>query len=304
MQTLFYVSHDGEDIGPFSKSQIEQKLKAKEVDEQDYVFVEDKDDWVLVADWLKASARPKVVAQMSPSPTEVKKTSEPMKKFEPLQVTQARSAKSEVVRATHGEAQVSMRNDKAGLVSLQIEAPGLQSPSALEIKFIAGPVSQFVVDGPTEGRAGEVIKLTARALDKFGNITQFDDGAKIEAHPPVDGLPAMTFRSGVGSAEIKHSKVEAVEFKITGIQGVHTAKSHRVHFKAGKATRIVVETPKEAQVGQETLIHVKAVDAFGNIDVTFADVVTVKLGGVMSGETQVRLSHGQGSLKLGDKNVG
>lgn len=288
MQKQFYISHDGEDLGPFSKEQIEQKLRSKELVAHDYVFVEDKDDWVMLSEWLKNHEKPKtVVHAVSTTP-----------------VVQPVVVKTEAVRASHGEAQVSMRNDKAGLVSLQVEVKGLQAPTAIEIKFVAGPVHQFTVEGSSEGRVGESVKLTARAMDKFGNLSQFDESAKLDSQPKIESLPTLNFQSGIATFEVKHTKVESVEFKVTGIQGVNTTKSHRVQFKPGKATRIVVETPKEAQVGQETQIYVKAVDAFGNLDLTFNDVVTVKLGGVMNGETEVRLSQGIGTLKLGDKNVG
>jgi hypothetical protein len=302
MQKQFYVSHDGEDLGPFTKEQIEQKVKAKQLFNHDYVFIELKDDWVLLSEWLGQSEKTQEKSPEKPKTVVHAASSTPVMAATAASVPQRQT--TETVRASHGEAQVSMKNDRAGLVSLQVEAKGLQSPTAIEIKFVAGPVHQFSIEGSMEARAGEPLRLTARAMDRFGNLSQFDETARLESQPRIDGLPTLTFKSGVASFEVKHTKIEPVEFKVTGIQGVNTTKSHRVNFKAGKAARIVVETPKEAQVGQETVIHVKAVDAFGNLDVTFSDVVTVKLGGVMHGETEVRLNQGVGSLKLGDKNVG
>lgn len=321
MQISFYVNRDGEDVGPFTREEIERKLKSRELAPHDYVFLEEKDDWVLLSEWLKPAEKTKTVVHQTKSP-DSPESSKPLvtqKKFEPTQVVVSKSARAEVskvesprfesskaellktesVRATHGEAQVSMRNEKAGTVSIQVEAKGLQSPTAIEINFTAGPVDHFVLEGPSEGRVGEPLKLTVRALDRFGNLSQFDETVRLTAQPGVEGLPQVHFRSGVATVEVKHTKVEPVEFSVSGIQGLNTRKSHRVQFKAGRAVRIVVETPKEAQVGQETFIQVKAVDAYGNLDVGFSEVVTVRLGGVMSGQTEVRLSQGVGAVKVG-----
>ena len=48
--TKYYLSHSGQQLGPWSEDEIVQKLKGKEIVWTDYVFDEAKKDWVVLMD--------------------------------------------------------------------------------------------------------------------------------------------------------------------------------------------------------------------------------------------------------------
>ncbi len=46
----FYVSHNGDQLGPWSQPEITKRLKAREISWNDYVFDNTKNDWVFIMD--------------------------------------------------------------------------------------------------------------------------------------------------------------------------------------------------------------------------------------------------------------
>ena len=50
MQASFYVSHAGEQQGPFAKNIIVQMVQEKKLELNDYCYDEIKEDWVFLID--------------------------------------------------------------------------------------------------------------------------------------------------------------------------------------------------------------------------------------------------------------
>lgn len=48
---MYYVSHAGQQMGPWSEGEILQKLKTKALEWSDYIYDEAKTDWVLIMDF-------------------------------------------------------------------------------------------------------------------------------------------------------------------------------------------------------------------------------------------------------------
>lgn len=71
--STFYVSHNGEQKGPWSSQDIVKKLKAQELAWSDYVYDDEKGDWVLFMDHAEFSthfknAPPKAAPTQPPTP--------------------------------------------------------------------------------------------------------------------------------------------------------------------------------------------------------------------------------------------
>ncbi len=65
MQTQFYVYINGQQEGPFSVKEVEHKLKAGDMAPSDFIYVEDKADWISIVDFgpltdLAKKASPKI----------------------------------------------------------------------------------------------------------------------------------------------------------------------------------------------------------------------------------------------------
>ncbi|MGE0633569.1 MAG: GYF domain-containing protein [Pseudobdellovibrionaceae bacterium] len=56
-QSLFYVSHNGQSKGPFAVPVIIEKLKSREFSATDYIYDEEKQDWVLILEWPELQAK-------------------------------------------------------------------------------------------------------------------------------------------------------------------------------------------------------------------------------------------------------
>ncbi len=53
-QSVFYVSHNGEEQGPFDIQTIVDRIEANQLFDLDYMFVEEKEDWVAIGEFLVA----------------------------------------------------------------------------------------------------------------------------------------------------------------------------------------------------------------------------------------------------------
>lgn len=321
MQKLFYVSHNGKDLGPYTKDDIEKRIQKKELYPSDYVYIEDKDDWVMLQDYLgiqvkKTEARPQPpkqerVVAITPPPVakqvvhEAKSTPEiKHTKHTSNEIDSRESKQSASVRFSHGEAALSIHNEKVGVVKVSVvdsKKLGLEASKEIEIKFKAGPAAQIHFDAPSDCQVGTSAKMNFRALDKYGNLDMNYEGQiKLEADKKVDGLGAIHFKSGVATHEIKWTKAESVEFKISPLTHNHLdcKKTHKLHFKAAPACRLEMESKSEAQVGEDVVMHVKAVDQWGNLDTNFSETITIQLSGALDQKAEVKMVQGKGSVRV------
>jgi hypothetical protein len=65
MQNQFYVSHDNNNLGPWSLDEIVVRVQTQKLQVTDYLFVEEKQDWVLLMEYspfaekMKSQSKPK-----------------------------------------------------------------------------------------------------------------------------------------------------------------------------------------------------------------------------------------------------
>ena len=57
MQTLFYVSHEGQSRGPYSINMIIERIKTRDLAPTDYIYDESKQDWTLILEWPAIQAQ-------------------------------------------------------------------------------------------------------------------------------------------------------------------------------------------------------------------------------------------------------
>lgn len=314
MQKQFYVSHNAKDLGPFTREEISMKLQKKELFPSDFIYIEQKEDWVLLEEFVggKSSVAPVHVSQTMPEKTVTKTVTDV--KFEDLAYGKSPSAasnhvehkaahKHNTVRFDKGEAKVAVHNEKVGTLTIAVDSKklGLAVETRTEIKFVAGAASQIHWDAPSDVVVGQSARLSFRALDKFGNLdTRFEGSIRLESAHKVDGLGVVQFKAGLAHKDVRWTKAEAVEFKISAQTppNLECKKTCKVNFKAAPAAKILIESKNEAHVGEEVYVTVRAVDAYGNLDSNFNEAVTLHLSGVQSKDAEVRLNQGMGTFKV------
>jgi hypothetical protein len=57
MQTRFFVSHNGEEVGPFSMAEIFDKLKTRQLWSVDYIYLDDQADWITLEEFQTKFAK-------------------------------------------------------------------------------------------------------------------------------------------------------------------------------------------------------------------------------------------------------
>jgi hypothetical protein len=69
MQQEYYVSHNGQETGPYTAQQIKDKWEAKELVSQDYVYVEEKEEWLALEDFLASAPDAETDSETLDGPT-------------------------------------------------------------------------------------------------------------------------------------------------------------------------------------------------------------------------------------------
>ena len=93
----FHVSHDGEELGPFSAQAIADKVKAGELSPMDFVFDVESDDWVAIMQFSEISS---LLELKRPKPKAPPKKAESDEESHENKVVEAKSEEQQATEAS------------------------------------------------------------------------------------------------------------------------------------------------------------------------------------------------------------
>lgn len=330
-QTFFYVSHAGQEIGPFSFEEVHKKYDKKELSDYDFIYVEEKEDWLGLTDffaWMKTQLQVEVasvdssekihdfeviapslhlrepepepelqpvlplsvftlppnedqsdsVAINAPCPAESIKKNE----YQPLtKASPKTSVESVGVQATHTLPSTFTQNSahlvieldslQAGNFKLQVQS--LQGDHLVrEVKDIQvrpGYASQVMAQAPESVVAGEELKLSWRALDKFGTLADDFNGLEHFHLLSQNGQKllefSIQFHNGTAHSECRLTKAEEVQVHhVRSPQSLDFKQSIFIHVRPASVFKFALEVPHEVRAGEKVQVRVVGIDQFGN----------------------------------------
>lgn len=239
-QERFIVSHLDQEKGPFTRDEIVAKLKNGELTVIDFVYVEEKSDWITLLEFVpdanlntsapkvtepvaqkaelkvEAKSEPKVETKVETKQEQLKVVEAPKAKAPEKTPPQApekkqaspesarvETAKPEKVELKGGQAEIDLVHFAAGQMRLKIKGASgetLELPMPVPIEVKAAPAEKISMTGPSEGVAGEECVLSFEATDKYGNRDESFSGSIT--------LTTTGSAQGVGVVKFKAGRAE------------------------------------------------------------------------------------------------
>ena len=176
----------------------------------------------------------------------------------------------------------------AGSFSVTLKTDGTQTITATDtlttsvtgtsgdISVVPGPATHLSVTAPATASAGTAFSITVTALDQFGNVaTGYTGTVGFTSTDPNALLPASsTLSSGSGTFSVTlqtagNQTITATDTVTTSIKGA----SNTIAVSAGPVTHFGVVAPATATAGDPIDFTVTALDAFGNVNTSYAGTV-------------------------------
>jgi len=183
------------------------------------------------------------------------------------------------------------------------QSTGLNVSSTQDVVFSAGAATRFVIDDPADGTVGDLITVTVRALDQFGNLAVGENrGVTLVTSGSATGGGLVSIAAGIGTRNITDTTPETVLLSLSDTQGtgLNVSSTQDVVFAAGAATRFVILDPPDGTVGNSIPVTVQAQDQYGNVAVTESRDVTLVTSGSATGGGLVNIAAGTGTRNITD----
>lgn len=291
MQQKFYVSHNDQRLGPFTRAEIQKKLDATELFPTDYVYVEDQQDWVMLADFptgetIESATAPVpalTVATTAPIPAVDLDSSVPpalpptnvmLQKSSPAPAVPNPAAKTTIPTPLPAPAQAPAPVSASVPVSIPLPAPTTTTvpaqkpaPASPKIEF---PLASNSASAPTSSPSSQFKAQGPAPLAAFPPQPTTPIPSISTSKPAMTSSSASSpqFQLAGGVAEIKltaHQVAEKVLFKIRpSTPGIESGPPAEVEFKAGPAADFRFEFIEKSPVGEPVTVTIKSFDQFGN----------------------------------------
>lgn len=281
----YIVSHIGQELGPYSESELKNLWEKKEILPIDYVFDEAKQDWYLIteifswAGYLTSTATP-------PALTKIKVKEDPPPKDvilrRPKNVPYRTQFKS-------GQAKVDLTDlaKTPGAFTLK-EVPGssLKFKESFQIEIRPAIPRKLMVRVPYTIQAGQKIDVKIDAVDEghhfCPNLSGFAElSIRCETFTRVERIEIL---QGLGHFSFTHTRAEKISFEISDLREIidqdvlrlETEPACHLQIIPGPAMHISAVGPTEFTVGQNIQIELQAVDQYGNFVQNFSATVDIE----------------------------
>lgn len=271
MSAKFVVSHLDQQLGPFDEAELKAKWGKGELLPIDYVYDEAKQDWILMAerfDW--AGGRP----EGAPPPIRPEQN----KKKRPPEPPPAVKDHITISGITHVGAINPIETSAVTLVKSDsaISLPASTPPEKPQPAANAAPIS---------GKAP--IEIKGQSLVKEWKKPGYGGhGAKVKL---VDGVGEIDL------SPVQPGQVELVLQDSSGTM-LKLQEPLRIQVKAAEPTEVVWTVASQANVGNDTEIALKAVDATGATCSHYDDAFIIRINGAQ--DMHVNMRGGVGVAKL------
>ncbi len=248
------VSHLEEQIGPFDEQELKMKWAAGEILPIDYVYDDEKEDWVLLVEkfpWAAGQSDPAPRAKTEgggpppvredtilrrPSRELVTKlaaakstqaTSEPVR-TESLRIEPIRTELKEPPAAKIGPAKVKLIN---GVGEIDINPPGpgqmelvvqdstsstlIKTPEPVKVHVKALKPAKIEWTVPTQQTVGQDLKIEIRAVDERGNLcNHFNGSVAVQVRGSMPKEVTANIENGQAQVVFNHTKAENWELNL------------------------------------------------------------------------------------------
>lgn len=168
-----------------------------------------------------------------------------------------------------------------GQVELILQNPGnlsLQQPAKIKVT----PAEPFSVEWsiPHQRTVGEEVVIHIRGLDRSGQLcSHYEDDFVIRVNGAETKEYKVHMKRGECLLKIQNTKAEiwVLSFNYSGTRTLKMPHDKTLEWLPGPAAKLILDTPPEYIAGHPLKVHVKAVDAYGNLAKSFSGTVALEV---------------------------
>jgi hypothetical protein len=273
VQTSFEVTTlSGVKLGPFSLSEIVDKLTKKELHENDQLFLDETKAWTPICEFGPIKKRLEIIAKMNhqaaptpifdgaTDPSIAQKTEPvPLEETDPAFVPGVVPIIPEPVPLIRASAQHLAPPVRDAVVAASAPAPIVTAPS----QFTAAPM-----------------RAAAPTL-----AAQLPNGVKLQ------------IVNGKATIEIVHDIAEKISFKVSGNDALKLAPTPALQIQANQIASLVVWGSGDCIAGRDLIVHIEARDRFGNCVTHFNAPIDVEIFASQNMRSQVNIEQGRAEFR-------
>lgn len=302
MSAKFVVSHLEQQLGPFDEAELKAKWAKGELLPIDYVYDEAKQDWILLAERFNWTGnKPEAGSPPPLSENTIKKRRPPEPPSHAYQNNHQKTqtgveisgqsvmkewkkgaGQGAKVKLVDGVGEIDLSPVTPGQVELVLQDSSgtmlkLQEPLRIQVQA-AEPV-EVVWTIATQSNVGNDTEIVLKAVDAAGAAcTHYNDNSFIIR---VNGSEDthVNMRAGTAVVKFNHTKAEQWKFTLhyTGVQQLRLPEARTFDWLPGPAVKLILDGPQNLVAGSPLKVHVKAVDAYGNLAKTFQGTVILEV---------------------------
>ena len=280
MQTLFTVSKDEKNHGPFSLEQVSRQFLNGTFSENDYVYIDEKRDWIPLIQYLPDVAMKKKTLNDAGIKVEGESgKAEHMPGQKPTQRPYAIPLKLAERVVTDPPREKTVTPSHSNAVSVK---PAAASPVVV--------VTEKPVIKPVE-------KVDEVHAFKPHQKPELKPGPKPELKPvgEVNGKKIEFVHTSAGPVQIR--------IKLTGGKTVALPGPISIVVKAAAAAKITMKGGRDTQAGETVKLHFEALDKYGNLDEEFNDSITVHASGAAKVQSKLVFVMGRAEATVTDNKA-
>lgn len=279
MQGQYVVSHNGFEVGPLSPQDILAKLTKKEFQPVDYVYIEAKQDWIMLAEFQayldssepKSSQIQDQPPALSPYPQISEEKKDELLKKDPVSGEVAPLLKTTAILEDNTPPKLKPKPQ-----------PVEEEKSTEEIIRIPQKAFQVEESAKPQTPSSSQSEETATAIS---TATAETTSASIQLKQGEGVYSLSPEKAGQFLVQLKSTKLK-------------TDAKLQVHVKSGKPEKISWEGPSKKTVGEEAVFHLFAEDQYGNLVTSYSGHMSVKWNGEVEASSKVQFSQGTAELRV------
>lgn len=215
MQQRYSVSHNGQEVGPFTKDEILQKLKIDELFPTDYVYVEAKADWIALIEFA-----PDVFAVEAPK----------------IESTTSAKQSMEAVVDAKTLPEISLRAPEPVAVVKSEKAPNVIPPVPKKTATVETKVEPKAEIPAVQNPKAESLKSETKKIEVKIDLVTLDAG--------VGTIELLQYTAGEVQLELKSEKLKsegAEKFVVSAAPAASLKLSGPEQLTAGDSCQIEIE---------------------------------------------------------------
>ena len=299
----FIVSHEDQQLGPFTEVELRQKWTSGAILGVDYVYDEAKADWIMIAerfrwaadgaltDTIRVSVMPaamteEITVELSVPPPVPVKATPPAPPVAPVVVEDeldlnfsfgektAAVPAAQAIQMTDGYGEISLDAMDAGSIELKLRNSDMPT-ARIRLDLLPSDPTTVRWTLPTVAEVGRQITLSLEVTDDRGLVCRTFQGEFTVVTAGKRHLVKTI--DGAGRLEFTQEKAEVVSVHLESDPSLTLTlpAMQKLEWTPGPAVKLVVDGPTEHQSGIPLKVRVKALDQYGNVARSYQGMVSL-----------------------------